>query len=687
MKTLKWILVCLFIVFLGQHTAEAQVIDQPGITITTAAATSDPVDTKLTARLNVEFRFGTVSGTYSTCTVQAYTTYNGTNFLTIGSAASITVTSGTVNAWTINAGSGTSVSATAAQSFGPSTKFGFSCSSYGTTAPVTISATVSAISASGSVSLDTTPFTDGSQKSQVCNSSGTCATITGGKLDVNASLSAASSQLVYTTLNAGSGTLAVTGSATPGTTQTFSPVYVGGVDANGKGRGMLLSAIGATIVDLSNTAAVTATLAAETTKVIGTVNVAASQTIAVTNTGTFAVQAASTLAAETTKVIGTVRTGDGSGNLLTSAARGSERALSVQIVDGSGAQVTTFGGAGGTSSNFGSAFPSAGTAIGIALATGNMTGATGDTAYNLKTATCDTGGLCAKNDTEDASIAAGQVAQLTTTMPYLYDGSTWVRPTGITLGSAITTGGKAPIMGVIGYYSDTGAAMKSTDVALVGGKTSALVNTTLLTNADGAPIIVTGTTALTTTATLQTQTDTVMVGGINVKEINGVTPLMGNGVTGTGALRVSIASDSTGVVQPGNTANTTPWLVTDSVTASTGATATTFATSSAASTNSTNVKSSAGNIYGLRLENTTTTIYYLRLYNASSAPTCSSATNFVESIPIPPAAAAGGAGGIVEPMNYGQAFTTGISYCLTGGGGNNDNTNAATGVYVSIKYK
>lgn len=48
-------------------------------------------------------------------------------------------------------------------------------------------------------------------------------------------------------------------------------------------------------------------LSAETTKVIGTVNVAAAQTIAVTNIGTFAVQA--TLAAETTKVIGTVNQG------------------------------------------------------------------------------------------------------------------------------------------------------------------------------------------------------------------------------------------------------------------------------------------------------------------------------------------------------------------------------------------
>lgn len=45
--------------------------------------------------------------------------------------------------------------------------------------------------------------------------------------------------------------------------------------------------------------------------------------------------------------------------------------------------------------------------------------------------------------------------------------------------------------------------------------------------------------------TLQTQTDTVMIGGVNIKEINAVTPLMGNGGTGTGSQRVTIASDNT----------------------------------------------------------------------------------------------------------------------------------------------
>lgn len=55
----------------------------------------------------------------------------------------------------------------------------------------------------------------------------------------------------------------------------------------------------------------------------------------------------------------TARIADGSGNALTSKAPGSERALSVAIVDGSGNQVTSFGGSGGTSATDDSAFTAA----------------------------------------------------------------------------------------------------------------------------------------------------------------------------------------------------------------------------------------------------------------------------------------------------------------------------------------
>lgn len=65
---------------------------------------------------------------------------------------------------------------------------------------------------------------------------------------------------------------------------------------------------------------------------------------------------------------------DGSGNAITSATRGSERPLSVQILDSSGNQVTAFGGAGGTASNFSSAFPTPGTAVGFSDGTNMVPG-------------------------------------------------------------------------------------------------------------------------------------------------------------------------------------------------------------------------------------------------------------------------------------------------------------------------
>lgn len=67
----------------------------------------------------------------------------------------------------------------------------------------------------------------------------------------------------------------------------------------------------------------------------------------------------------------------------------------------------------------------------------------------------------------------------------------------------------------------------------------------------------------------------------NLTGINGVTPLVGTGASGTGALRVAVSTDSTytvaatesgtWTVQPGNTANTTPWLMSPSTGGNTAA--------------------------------------------------------------------------------------------------------------------
>lgn len=184
---------------------------------------------------------------------------------------------------------------------------------------------------------------------------------------------------------------------------------------------------------------------------------------------------------------------------------------------------------------------------------------------------------------------------------------------------------------------------------------------------------------------------------------------IGDGATSI-AKTIAATQSGTWTVQPGNTANTTAWLMnivqggnTAAVTSSGTLKITNYDssgneivvptagltsyTAAGASTNATSVKGSAGTVYGYSLTNTTTTIYYLRMYNLSSAPTCSSATGYVSTIPIPPAAASGGAGGREITKNIGQAFTTGVGFCVTGGASSTDNTNAATGVFVEILYK
>jgi len=159
----------------------------------------------------------------------------------------------------------------------------------------------------------------------------------------------------------------------------------------------------------------------------------------------------------------------------------------------------------------------------------------------------------------------------------------------------------------------------------------------------------------------------------NEKQINGVAPLMGNGVTGTGSQRVTISSDNTPF-----TVNTQP------APAVTGGL--TFVNAQpTASTNSTLVITGAHQVYHIVATNNSATINYLRLYNSASAPTCSSASNLQAEIAIP--ASTSGAG-FVEDISAGMTFGAGISYCLTGGYATTDVTNAtASAINLVIGYK
>jgi hypothetical protein len=136
-------------------------------------------------------------------------------------------------------------------------------------------------------------------------------------------------------------------------------------------------------------------------------------------------------------------------------------------------------------------------------------------------------------------------------------------------------------------------------------------------------------------------------------------------------VNVSAAQSGTWTVQPGNTANTTPWLVMKALTsASNGLTSTRVV--AAATTNATSLKASAGNIAAIDLFNVATYSVFLKLYNKASAPTVGTDTP-VWTIPLP------ASGGFSAVLDWGEYFSTGIAYAITKLQADSDTTVIAAG--------
>jgi hypothetical protein len=181
---------------------------------------------------------------------------------------------------------------------------------------------------------------------------------------------------------------------------------------------------------------------------------------------------------------------------------------------------------------------------------------------------------------------------------------------------------------------------------------------------------------------------------VNVAQMNGVAVTMGNGVVGTGVQRVAIASDNTAfsvnavqsgtwTVQPGNTANSTAWLVQDTAGTTGGSSFNGFV--GAASNNKTQIKGSAGTLYLISVQNLAATPVYLKVFNATSANVSAGTTacDFQFMIPGNTAGA-----GIVLDSAKGIAMGTAITIMLTAGIATTDNTSvSANNQVVLIGYK
>lgn len=206
---------------------------------------------------------------------------------------------------------------------------------------------------------------------------------------------------------------------------------------------------------------------------------------------------------------------------------------------------------------------------------------------------------------------------------------------------------------------------------------------------------------------------------VNTALVGGVAPLMGNGVTGTGSQRVTIASDNTpfavNIAAAQTLANVTtvgtitnPIKLTDGVTsvsvkaASVAAVATdgslvvalspnspvtlatplTSATSSAATTNATSIKATAGTVFQILASNVGAAAAFLKIFNLATAPTVGTSVPLL-TIPIP------ATGVVTIPFGtLGLRFSTGIAFSITNLIADADATViAAAQVKVAISYQ
>jgi len=102
---------------------------------------------------------------------------------------------------------------------------------------------------------------------------------------------------------------------------------------------------------------------------------------------------------------------------------------------------------------------------------------------------------------------------------------------------------------------------------------------------------------------------------------------------------------------------------------------------STASTNATAIKTTGGTVYSVTGINTNATTAFLKLYDvATGTPTCNTSTvvatyPMVQNVPFS------------APSIVGKNFVNGIGLCITGAIADNDNTNATTGIAVSVDFK
>lgn len=150
---------------------------------------------------------------------------------------------------------------------------------------------------------------------------------------------------------------------------------------------------------------------------------------------------------------------------------------------------------------------------------------------------------------------------------------------------------------------------------------------------------------------------------VNIAQMNGVTTSMGNGVSGTGVQRVTLASDSTGQVTLATGSNLACNVGISGARTSGG---TTLYKNIDVDESEDAVKASAGQIYWIHAMNLSAAVLYLKIYNATVASVVVGTTVPDLTFPIPTQGDTNGAGFVLAIPN-GIAFSTAITIAATTG--------------------
>ena len=345
----------------------------------------------------------------------------------------------------------------------------------------------------------------------------------------------------------------------------------------------------------------------------------------------------------------------------------------VDLTHGLPVNIVAGAGAGGTSSNYGAAFPTAGTAIGLTDGT-NMRALTGinytGTSYSAAT-----------------SVVQALPAGTNVIGHVITDTGSTTAVTGtVTVSGTVTA--NAGVVTIQGIASMTPVQVSQATAANLN---ATVVGAGTAGSPSGGVVSIQGVASGTVVPVTATNLST------NLAQVNGATVNVGTGAASTGTQRVTTSTDSTigTVTSVTAIANALPsgsnvigHVVTDSGSLTTQTPATSGGLSVARTilannTTSVAVKASAGQVYHIDATNNSTSVNaYFKIYNiAQGSNTCGSNTPIM-TIMVP-----FGSGFVLDDAN-GFAFSTAISVCVTTGLADADTgAPAATSGTWNVGYK